>query len=100
MLESIYEDALCVELGLANIPFERQVPVDVHYKGRKLGLARPDLLVRRQLVVELKAVESIAPVHVAQLLAYMKFGHLRLGLIVNFNVTELRHGIKRVIKTL
>ena len=98
-LESIYEEALCVELALARIPFERQVPVKVRYKRQDIGDAKLDLLVCRQLVVELKTVEGIAPVHVAQVLSYLKIKRLRLGLLVNFNVVELRQGIKRVINT-
>jgi GxxExxY protein len=99
LLESIYEEALCVELALAHIPFERQVPMKVHYKRHEIGAAKLDLLVGGQLVVELETVESIAPVHVAQLLSYLKINHLKLGLLLNFNVAELRHGIKRVINT-
>src|SRR6478736_859344 len=96
LLESIYEDAMCVELGLACIPFERQVPVKVHYKHRAIGEARIDLLVRRNLVVELKTVEAIAPVHLAQVLSYLKILDLRLGLLINFNVAQLKHGLKRI----
>ena len=98
LLESIYEEALCVELALAGIPFERQVPANVDYKQHNIGEARLDLLVGRELVVELKAVESIAPVHIAQVLSYLKLKRLRLGLLVNFNVAELRQGIERVIR--
>jgi GxxExxY protein len=99
LLESIYEEALCVELGLAGIPFERQVPVKVHYKRHDIGEARLDLLVGSQLIVELKTVERLAPVHIAQVLSYLKIKRLHLGLLVNFNVAELRQGIKRVINT-
>lgn len=99
LLESIYEDALCVELALAGIPFERQVPMKVHYKGHDIGEKKLDLLVSSELVVELKSVEGISPVHLAQVLSYLKIKHLRLGLLVNFNVAELRQGIKRVINT-
>jgi GxxExxY protein len=99
LLESIYEEALCVELELAGIPFERQVPVQVHYKQRFIGNAKLYLLIRHQLVVEHKTVEFIAPVHIAQLVSYLKFTRLSLGLLVNFNVRELRQGIKRVVGT-
>ena len=97
LLESIYEEALCVELELAGIPFERQVQVRVRYKLRKIGDARLDLLVDRQLVVELKTVEALAPVHLAQVLSYLKIKRLGLGLLLNFNVSNLAPGIKRVI---
>jgi GxxExxY protein len=99
LLESIYEEALCVELASAGIPFERQVPLQVYYKQRNIGVVRLDLLVHRQLIVELKTVDCVGPVHIAQLLSYLTFTRLSLGLLVNFNVTELRHGIKRVIRT-
>jgi GxxExxY protein len=98
LLESVYEEAMCVELALAGIFFERQVGVKLRYKKRGIGSAKLDLLVGRRLVVELKTVEDIAPVHVAQLLSYLKFTGLNLGLLVNFNVPALRHGIKRVVR--
>jgi len=81
----------------AGIPFERQSLVRVQYKKHEIGEARLDLLVRRQLVVELKTVEGIAPVHLAQVLSYLKIKRLRLGLLINFNVANLSQGIKRVI---
>ncbi len=71
--------------------------VPVHYKGRELGELRIDALVHEKLVVELKATDAIAPVHLAQLLSYLKATELRLGLLINFNVPILRHGIKRVV---
>jgi GxxExxY protein len=98
-LESVYEEALCVELTLRGIPFARQLPIGVQYKGQKVGEARLDLLVDDNLVVELKAVEDIAPLHVAQILSYLKATRLRLGLLISFSVTTLRRGIKRVIYT-
>jgi GxxExxY protein len=98
-LESVYEDALCVELTLRDIEFGRQVPVGVQYKGQRVGEARLDLLVGEKLVVELKAVEGLAPIHVAQVLSYLKATRLQLGLLISFNVTLLRHGIRRVIYT-
>lgn len=96
-LESVYEEALCIELTLRGIPFARQVPIGAHYKGQWVGEARLDLLVDEKLVVELKATEKLAPIHVAQILSYLKTSRLHLGLIVNFNVTLLRLGIRRVI---
>jgi len=98
LLESIYEEALCVELSSAGVPFERQVPLKVHYKQRSIGIVKLDLLVDRQLVVELKTVERLAPVHMAQLLSYLAFTRLSLGLLINFNVIELRQGIKRAVR--
>lgn len=99
LLESIYEEALCVELAMAGLPFERQVPLRVRYKQCDIGDARLDLLVNRELIVELKTVEGIAPVHIVQVLSYLKIKRLHLGLLVNFNVAVLRQGIKRVINT-
>ena len=98
-LESIYEEALCVELALGDIRFARQVPISVSYKGQRVGEARLDLLVDSSLVVELEAVESIAPIHLAQILSYSRAARLRFGLLINFNVSVLKHGIKRVIRT-
>jgi GxxExxY protein len=96
-LEAIYEEALCVELSLRHIPFARQVCVDVEYKGNLLGQARMDLVVDGRLVVELKATECISPVHLAQLLTYLKATRLRLGLVITFNVAVLRTGVRRVV---
>jgi GxxExxY protein len=96
-LEAIYEEALCVELSLRRIPFARQVPIGVDYKGHVVGQARLDLVVDGQLVVELKATECIAPIHVAQVLSYLKAAKLRLGLLITFKVAVLRAGVRRVV---
>lgn len=96
-LESIYEAALCIELTRSGIPFSRQVPISVQYKGESVGDARLDLLIDDLLIVELKAVECLAPIHVAQVLSYLKTTDLWLGLLINFNVPALRDGIRRVI---
>jgi GxxExxY protein len=96
-LESVYEEALAVELHLRKVPFERQVPIGVNYKGFSVGESRLDLLVDKCLVVELKAVEHIAPVHVAQALSYLKASRLTLALLITFNVRTLRQGIRRVV---
>ncbi|WP_394837464.1 GxxExxY protein [Pendulispora rubella] len=98
-LESVYEEALCFELSLRGVPFARQVPVGVAYKGKTVGEARLDLLVGECLIVELKAVEAIAPIHVAQVISYLKACRLAVGLLISFNVPVLRRGIKRVIHT-
>lgn len=97
-LESVYEEALCVELRMRNIPYQQQYPVAVQYKDHAVGESRLDLLVGDSLVVELKAVEKFAPIHTAQILSYLKATELRLGLLINFNVVVLKqHGIKRII---
>ena len=96
-LESVYEEALCVELQLRGIPFERQRPVLVNHKGHPVGEGRVDLLVGGCLVVELKAVDSLASIHTAQMISYLKATRLHLGLLINFNVQLLKDGIKRVV---
>jgi GxxExxY protein len=96
-LESIYEEALAVELSLRGMPFERQKPIALRYKGHSIGEARLDLLVGNELLVELKAVEAFAPVHKAQVISYLKATNLHLGLLINFNVPVLRSGIQRVV---
>ncbi len=96
-LESVYEEALCVELELRGIPFARQPIVSVIYKGRAIGEGRIDLLVGGILIVELKAVEELAPIHSAQVISYLKMTSRQLGLLINFNVPVLKDGIKRII---
>src|SRR3972149_1654237 len=96
-LESVYEEALAVELKLRGIPFERQKGMNVDYKGHAVGENRLDLLVDGCLLVELKAVESLAPIHSAQVISYLKAMQLPLGLLINFNVPLLKAGIKRII---
>ena len=96
-LESVYEEALMVELGLRGIPFERQKSIPVSYKGHNIGDGRVDLLVAAELLVELKAVEALAPIHKAQVISYLKAMGLHLGLLINFNVPVLRAGIQRVV---
>jgi GxxExxY protein len=98
-LETVYEEALCVELALRGVPRARQVPIGLKYKGRTVGEGRLDLLLDDRLVIELKTVERIAAIHIAQTLSYLKLTRLRLGLLINFNATTLRRGIKRVIHT-
>lgn len=98
-LESVYESALTIELELRGVAVERQKPVSLMYKGRSVGDARPDLLVEGALVVELKAVECLAPIHKAQVISYLKALRLPLGLLMNFNVRLLKDGIERVIFT-
>jgi len=98
LLESAYEQCLCHELHLRCIPFERQVPLPVEYKGVKLDCGyRLDLVVAGLVVVELKAVERIEPIHEAQLLTYLKLGGWQVGLLINFNVSVLKSGIKRIV---
>lgn len=98
LLESAYETCLCHELSLREISFERQRPLPIEYKGTKLECGyRLDLLVEGAVVVEIKAVEAIEPIHEAQLLTYLKLGGWKLGLLINFNVPVLKDGIRRRI---
>ena len=97
LLESAYEECLCYELTQLNLVFERQVPLPIVYKTVKLDLGyRLDVVVDRRLILELKTVERIAPIHEAQLLTYLKLTSYPVGLILNFHVAILRHGIKRI----
>jgi GxxExxY protein len=96
LLESAYEECLCHELHLRHIAFERQVDLPVSYKGLKLDCGyKLDLVVDQQVVLELKCVESILPVHEAQLLTYLKLSGKEVGLLINFNVPQLTRGIVR-----
>jgi len=96
LLEAAYDECLCCELNLREIRFERQSPLPVHYKGMKLDCGyRIDVLVADAVVVEIKALETLAPIHEAQLLTYLKLGHWKLGLLINFNVPILKDGIRR-----
>lgn len=98
LLESAYEECLGHELSLRGIAFERQRALPVEYKGVKLDCGyRLDLLVGSAVVVELKAVSAIEPIHEAQLLTYLKLGGWKLGLLINFNVPILKDGIRRRI---
>jgi len=96
LLESASEECLSYELKSVGLVIERQVPVPVVYKDIKLECGyRIDILVEKAVIIELKAVEALAPVHEAQILTYMKFANKTMGLLINFNVTLLKNGIKR-----
>ena len=95
--EALYENALRCELELRDIPFEYQVTVHVMYKGHAIGKKVLDLVVGGRLVVELKAVEVLAALHKAQVHTYLKITGYKLGLLINFNTSILKDGIKRVL---
>ncbi len=96
LLESVYEECLCKELSLRNIPFVRQTGLPVEFKGSRLECGyRIDLLIADTVLIEVKSVETVLPVHEAQLLTYMKLGGWKVGLLINFNVPLLKQGIKR-----
>jgi GxxExxY protein len=98
LLESVYEACLCHELSRRRVPFQRQIGLPIEYEGFRLesGL-RLDILVGNCVVVELKAVESLAPLHEAQLLTYLKLSGCRIGLLLNFNTALMKDGIKRMV---
>jgi GxxExxY protein len=97
LLESMYEAALCAELKLRGIRFDRQVALPVKYKGIPLDPSyRVDLVVDQRLLVEVKSVEALLPIHVAQVLTYLRVTGLATGLLVNFNATAIRHGLRRL----
>ena len=101
LLESAYEECLCHELGLRNTSYERQKALPIIYKGKELDCGyRLDVVADRQLIVELKSVEKIEPIHKAQLLTYLKLSAIRLGLILNFNVKMMKDGIIRIVNKL
>ncbi len=98
LLESAYEQCLCHELRLLGISFLSQHPLPLVYKDLKLEHGyRIDVLIPNLLIVEVKAVDAIAPVHEAQLLTYLKLSGIRTGLLINFNVPVLKDGIKRMV---
>jgi GxxExxY protein len=98
LLESVYESCLAHELSLRQIGVEQQVAMPVRYKGHEINTGyRIDLLIEKQVIVELKAVDTLLPVHEAQILTYMKLMNCRLGLLINFNVPRLKQGLKRML---
>jgi GxxExxY protein len=97
LLETIYSRAICLELTAAGIAFERERTYPVMYRGEVLCEQRLDFVVGREIVLEVKAVEQLVPLHDSQLLNYMRIAHLRVGLLMNFNVVVLRDGVKRKV---
>ncbi len=98
LLESAYEQCLCHELSLRGMNFQRQVDLPVVYKGVRLDCGyRMDVVVEDTVVVELKTVDKLLPIHEAQLLTYLKLYHRQLGLLLNFNVAVLKDGLKRIV---
>ena len=97
LLESAYAECLCYELGRSGIEFKREVRLPIEYKGLKLDCGyRIDLLVEDSVIVEVKAVEHLLPVHSAQLLTYLRLSGRKVGLLLNFNETILKNGLKRL----
>ena len=98
LLESAYEECLGYELAEHGIGHRRQVPLPVIYKGVRLDCAyRMDIVVEKRLIVEIKAVEQITPLHEAQILTYLRLSGIRVGLLLNFNAVTLRSGLRRFV---
>jgi GxxExxY protein len=98
LLESVYEECLCHEFDLRGIPYKRQHAIPVQYKGVKLDCGyRMDILVDNRVVLELKSVDCLEPIHEAQVLTYLKLTGFKVGLLTNFNVPVQRDGVKRLI---
>ena len=98
LLESAYEECLCRELDLKGVLFERQKPLPLAYKGIALECGyRLDVLVEGRIIIEIKSVEILAPIHEAQILTYLKLARMKVGLLINFNVPILKGGIKRFV---
>jgi GxxExxY protein len=97
-LESAYEECLCYELERNGLKFKRQVPLPIVYKSVKLDCSyRMDIVVEDSVIVEVKAVENLIPVHDAQLLSYLKLYNKKVGLLMNFHVPILKKGLKRIV---
>ena len=97
LLESIYESAICMEFSAARLSFTRQIGVPLYYKGTLISEHRPDLVVENRVIVEIKSIERLDRIHIAQMLTYLRVTKLRTGLILNFNSAVLKQGMRRVI---
>jgi GxxExxY protein len=98
LLESAYEECLYYELNASGFMVLKQVPMPLVYKGKKLDIGyRIDLLVDEKIIIEVKSVDALIPVHMAQIMTYLKLSGCRIGLLINFNVSFLKDGIKRII---
>ena len=101
LLESAYEECICYELELRRIKFERQKALPIIYKGKRLDCGyRLDIVIDNKIIVELKSIEKIEPIHKAQLLSYLKLSGQKLGLLLNFNVSVMKDGIVRLVNQL
>ncbi len=101
LLESVYVNALAFELLRRNLIVQKEVPLPVYYKNEKMSLGfRIDLLINKKVLIEVKSVESIAEVHHKQILTYLRLSNLKLGILVNFNVSDINQGIYRKVNGL
>jgi GxxExxY protein len=98
LLESAYEECFCFELKQAGVGYARQVPLAIVYKGMRLDCGyRLDVVVQRELIIEIKSVEQLLPIHEAQLLTYLRLSRHKVGLLMNFNTVVLKDGIRRFV---
>jgi len=97
LLENVYEDALCIELAERGLSFERHQRLEINYKGHDIGDLYVDIIVEGRVIVELKSVRELAPIHKAQLMTYLRVSNLGLGLLINFNVPNFAQGVQRVV---
>jgi len=97
LLESVYQNALCIELRARGIRFHAQKAIDIRYRDQHVGHLIADIVVEGRVMLELKSVEELQPIHTAQLITYLKASGIQTGLLINFNVRYLRQGIKRVV---
>ena len=101
LLESAYEMCLCYELSQRKLSFQRQVPLPVDFKGMRMDCGyKMDVVVENSILLELKSIEELGPIHDAQLLTYLKLSRLKIGLLINFNVPLMKDGIKRMVNNL
>ena len=98
-LEGVYEEAVCHELDLRGMPYARQQPVDIWYKGKLVGKGFIDLVVAGKVVLELKSVEQLSPTHRAQVGSYLATTQLQLGILANFNAAMMKDGIRRIVRS-
>lgn len=101
LLESTYENALAYDLKEAGFEVKQQIPMPFQYKGIKMDVSyRLDIIIENKVIIEVKSIETLAPVHFAQLLTYLKLSKLKLGLLINFNSVLLKDGIHRVVNNI
>jgi GxxExxY protein len=98
LLESLYETAMSIEMTRVGLSFKRQAAMPLYYKGELISEHRVDLMVEDAVIVEIKSIERLAPIHISQMLTYLKVAALRTGLILNFNSQTMRSGLRRVLR--
>lgn len=98
LFESVYENILCYELDKISLPYERQKSIRLYYDGLDMGVGFiPDIVIDKKVILELKSVETLAEIHYKQLLTYLRISNMRLGLLINFQVSLFKNGIHRIV---